>query len=259
MQSQSQGVSPPQLCSCQTSCTIAARQDSALPAPARYSGWAQGSSRDPQAALPSPDGLCLSPGVISFGLLGKIYSALSKLPVTAGHYVELDLQVEPCPILFSIHVPTLLPSLHFYLLVLCRIPRSQAPSSTGSFRVSPAPVLPRGSPLVPVSQNGAAAMGDTVLGSDQDWGGFSWLWGAAELPGAVHLRTAPQSICTSQGTAVLGVVGVLVLRHGPQLKWEQLCPCAMAGLEYSSERKSVHCYLCPAQPWKSHFTSYKRI
>ncbi|NXQ41078.1 BPIB4 protein, partial [Catharus fuscescens] len=38
--------------------------------------------------------------VISFGLLGKIYSALSKLPVTAGHYVELDLQVEPCPILF---------------------------------------------------------------------------------------------------------------------------------------------------------------
>ncbi|NWW07694.1 BPIB4 protein, partial [Oreocharis arfaki] len=36
--------------------------------------------------------------VMSFGLLGKIHSALSKLPVTAGHYVELDLQVQPCPI-----------------------------------------------------------------------------------------------------------------------------------------------------------------
>ncbi|NWZ12354.1 BPIB4 protein, partial [Agelaius phoeniceus] len=43
--------------------------------------------------------------VISFGLLGKIFSAFSKLPVTSGHYVELDLQVEPCPIPFSIPCP----------------------------------------------------------------------------------------------------------------------------------------------------------
>ncbi|NXF61205.1 BPIB4 protein, partial [Ciccaba nigrolineata] len=35
--------------------------------------------------------------VISFGLLGKIYSALSNLPVTSGQFVELDLQVRPCP------------------------------------------------------------------------------------------------------------------------------------------------------------------
>ncbi|XP_039575215.1 BPI fold-containing family B member 4-like [Passer montanus] len=38
--------------------------------------------------------------VISFGLLGKIYSALSKLPVTSGHYVELDLQNSPFPSTF---------------------------------------------------------------------------------------------------------------------------------------------------------------
>lgn len=125
MQSQSQGVSPPQLCSCQTSCTIAARQDSALPAPARYSGWAQGSSRDPQAALPSPDGLCLSPGVISFGLLGKIYSALSKLPVTAGHYVELDLQVEPCPVFHPCPHTAALPP----LLPPCSLQNSPFPST----------------------------------------------------------------------------------------------------------------------------------
>ncbi|NXL37863.1 BPIB4 protein, partial [Glaucidium brasilianum] len=35
--------------------------------------------------------------VISFGLLGKIHSALSSLPVKSGHFVELDLQVQPCP------------------------------------------------------------------------------------------------------------------------------------------------------------------
>ncbi|NXW05380.1 BPIB4 protein, partial [Fregetta grallaria] len=34
---------------------------------------------------------------ISFGLLGKIHSALSKLPVTSGQFMELDLQVWPCP------------------------------------------------------------------------------------------------------------------------------------------------------------------
>ncbi|NWS74137.1 BPIB4 protein, partial [Crotophaga sulcirostris] len=33
--------------------------------------------------------------VVSFGLLGKIHSALSHLPVTSGHFVELDLQVQP--------------------------------------------------------------------------------------------------------------------------------------------------------------------
>ncbi|XP_053814301.1 BPI fold-containing family B member 4-like [Vidua chalybeata] len=38
--------------------------------------------------------------VVSFGLLGKIYSALSKLPVTSGHYVELDLQNSPFPSTF---------------------------------------------------------------------------------------------------------------------------------------------------------------
>ncbi|CAN8191166.1 unnamed protein product [Coccothraustes coccothraustes] len=38
--------------------------------------------------------------VISFGLLGKIYSAFSKLPVTSGHYVELDLQNSPFPSTF---------------------------------------------------------------------------------------------------------------------------------------------------------------
>ncbi|OWK56624.1 BPI fold-containing family B member 4 [Lonchura striata] len=38
--------------------------------------------------------------VVSFGLLGKIYSALSKLPVTAGQYVELDLQNSPFPSTF---------------------------------------------------------------------------------------------------------------------------------------------------------------
>ncbi|NXA03611.1 BPIB4 protein, partial [Sapayoa aenigma] len=36
----------------------------------------------------------------SFGLLGKIYSALSKLPVTSGHFVELDLQNSPFPSVF---------------------------------------------------------------------------------------------------------------------------------------------------------------
>ncbi|KAF1405851.1 BPI fold-containing family B member 4, partial [Spheniscus humboldti] len=35
--------------------------------------------------------------VISFGLLGKIHSALSNLPVTSGQFMELDLQVRPCP------------------------------------------------------------------------------------------------------------------------------------------------------------------
>ncbi|KAF1452238.1 BPIB4 protein, partial [Pygoscelis papua] len=35
--------------------------------------------------------------VISFGLLGKIHSALSNLPVTSGQFMELDLQVQPCP------------------------------------------------------------------------------------------------------------------------------------------------------------------
>ncbi|NWT34043.1 BPIB4 protein, partial [Cardinalis cardinalis] len=38
--------------------------------------------------------------VISFGLLGKIFSAFSKLPVTSGHYVELDLQNSPFPSTF---------------------------------------------------------------------------------------------------------------------------------------------------------------
>ncbi|XP_041252045.1 BPI fold-containing family B member 4-like [Onychostruthus taczanowskii] len=38
--------------------------------------------------------------VISLGLLGKIYSALSKLPVTSEHYVELDLQNSPFPSTF---------------------------------------------------------------------------------------------------------------------------------------------------------------
>ncbi|NWU77710.1 BPIB4 protein, partial [Onychorhynchus coronatus] len=37
---------------------------------------------------------------VSFGLLGKIYSALSKLPVTSGHFVELDLQNSPFPSTF---------------------------------------------------------------------------------------------------------------------------------------------------------------
>ncbi|NWH17739.1 BPIB4 protein, partial [Grus americana] len=35
--------------------------------------------------------------VIPFGLLGKIHSALSNLPLTSGQFVELDLQVRPCP------------------------------------------------------------------------------------------------------------------------------------------------------------------
>ncbi|KAM6053725.1 uncharacterized protein VSU04_011180 [Chlamydotis macqueenii] len=38
--------------------------------------------------------------VISFGLLGKIYSALSNLPVTSGQFVELDLQNSPFPSAF---------------------------------------------------------------------------------------------------------------------------------------------------------------
>ncbi|NWS12354.1 BPIB4 protein, partial [Pachyramphus minor] len=38
--------------------------------------------------------------VVSFGLLGKIYSALSKLPVTTEHSVELDLQNSPFPSTF---------------------------------------------------------------------------------------------------------------------------------------------------------------
>ncbi|XP_050169985.1 BPI fold-containing family B member 4-like [Myiozetetes cayanensis] len=38
--------------------------------------------------------------VVSFGLLGKIYSALSKLPVTSEHFVELDLQDSPFPSTF---------------------------------------------------------------------------------------------------------------------------------------------------------------
>ncbi|NXA56217.1 BPIB4 protein, partial [Nothocercus julius] len=33
--------------------------------------------------------------VVSFGLLGKIYSALANAPVTTGQFVELDLQVQP--------------------------------------------------------------------------------------------------------------------------------------------------------------------
>ncbi|NXW62124.1 BPIB4 protein, partial [Eurystomus gularis] len=35
--------------------------------------------------------------VISFGLLGKIHSALSTLPVMSEHSMELDLQVRPSP------------------------------------------------------------------------------------------------------------------------------------------------------------------
>uniref|UniRef100_A0A8C8A6N6 Lipid-binding serum glycoprotein N-terminal domain-containing protein n=1 Tax=Otus sunia TaxID=257818 RepID=A0A8C8A6N6_9STRI len=38
--------------------------------------------------------------VISFGLLGKIYSVLSNLPVTSGQFVELDLQKSPFPSVF---------------------------------------------------------------------------------------------------------------------------------------------------------------
>ncbi|NXG01451.1 BPIB4 protein, partial [Sakesphorus luctuosus] len=38
--------------------------------------------------------------VVSFGLLGKIFSALSKLPVRSGHFVELDLQNSPFPSTF---------------------------------------------------------------------------------------------------------------------------------------------------------------
>ncbi|KAM7090790.1 uncharacterized protein J5F26_011531 [Ciconia maguari] len=53
-----------------------------------------------QPALPSPDGLSLSPGVISFGLLGKIHSVLSNLPVTSGNFTELDLQNSPFPSAF---------------------------------------------------------------------------------------------------------------------------------------------------------------
>lgn len=67
-----------------------------LRAPAR----AEHSGRllDKQLALPSPVGL--SPGVVSFGLLGKIHSALSSLPVSSGHYMELDLQNYPFPSAF---------------------------------------------------------------------------------------------------------------------------------------------------------------
>ncbi|NXS64020.1 BPIB4 protein, partial [Brachypteracias leptosomus] len=35
--------------------------------------------------------------VVSFGLLGKIHSALSTLPLTTQHSTELDLQVQPSP------------------------------------------------------------------------------------------------------------------------------------------------------------------
>nr|XP_021137710.1 BPI fold-containing family B member 4-like isoform X1 [Columba livia] len=35
--------------------------------------------------------------LIPFGLLGKIHSALSSLPLTSGQYVELDLQRSPFP------------------------------------------------------------------------------------------------------------------------------------------------------------------
>ncbi|KAM6243348.1 uncharacterized protein M6G45_011558 [Spheniscus humboldti] len=38
--------------------------------------------------------------VISFGLLGKIHSALSNLPVTSGQFMELDLQNSPFPSTF---------------------------------------------------------------------------------------------------------------------------------------------------------------
>ncbi|NWW95466.1 BPIB4 protein, partial [Rhynochetos jubatus] len=38
--------------------------------------------------------------VISFGLLGKIHSALSNLPVTSEHSMELDLQKAPFPSAF---------------------------------------------------------------------------------------------------------------------------------------------------------------
>ncbi|XP_071616395.1 BPI fold-containing family B member 4-like [Heliangelus exortis] len=38
--------------------------------------------------------------VVSFGLLGKLQSALSKLPVASGHFVELDLQNSPFPSVF---------------------------------------------------------------------------------------------------------------------------------------------------------------
>ncbi|XP_068768931.1 BPI fold-containing family B member 4-like isoform X2 [Struthio camelus] len=38
--------------------------------------------------------------VVSFGLLGKIHSALSNVPVTTGQFVELDLQNSPFPSTF---------------------------------------------------------------------------------------------------------------------------------------------------------------
>ncbi|NXV82735.1 BPIB4 protein, partial [Atlantisia rogersi] len=38
--------------------------------------------------------------VVTFGLLGKIQSALSNLPVTSGQFVELDLQKSPFPSAF---------------------------------------------------------------------------------------------------------------------------------------------------------------
>lgn len=46
----------------------------------------------PLLLLPS-----LSTGIVFFGLLGKIQSALSSFPVTLEHSVELDLQVLPAP------------------------------------------------------------------------------------------------------------------------------------------------------------------
>lgn len=42
-----------------------------------------------------------------------------------------------------------------------------------------------------VSQNGAAAMGDTVLGSGQEWGGFSWLWGAVRAARCCASQNSP--------------------------------------------------------------------
>lgn len=117
----------------------------------------------PGSCLCPAHGLSLSPGFFPFGLLGKIHSALSNLPLTSQHVMELDLQVQPHRLPSPLALPPAAPphpaaTCFNAALVFCRVPLSQPPSSTGSFRVSPAPVPPRGSRGVcePAQGSGAA-------------------------------------------------------------------------------------------------------
>lgn len=82
----------------------------------------------------------------------------------------------------------------------------------------------------------------------------------------MHFGMGPQRTSTPHGAAVLCSGGCLWSSETSpgsgtgRFTRERRLLCRAWWLQaYGHERKSVCSYLCPAQPWKSHFTSHKRI